>query len=142
MISSKQRQARQRPGATRAAYPVYFTKSQHAAIARVAGKVSFSSYVASAALREAQADGAVFYGAVRGGGCDRADPERGAGACATGEPASWWNRFTRAWCCPPCGAKVNAVEPGICLAPEELRKLEGLADECAQDESDPQDGEE
>jgi hypothetical protein len=78
-------------------------------------KLSFSAYVASAVLKEAQRDGAIFYGSVRGGACGRSTPERGEARCTTGKPALWWNRFSHAFFCEDCAGSLNQLEPGMCV---------------------------
>lgn len=110
-----------RPGATRSQHVFYLSLDERAAIDKVlvAAGMSFSEYVASAVLVEAQRDGAVFFGRVRGSTCGRASPDRDT-PCASGQPASWWNRYTLAWVCPPCAATINKLEEGICLPPEKL----------------------
>lgn len=120
-MSSRQ----QRSNAPRKLYPIYLTEAQHRAVVEVAGRLSFSAYAASAVLREAARDGALFYGDVRGGSCARADPERGEVRCKGGEEATWWNRLSRAWFCPSCALRLNELEPGACIGPDDLRQNDG-----------------
>ena len=112
------------PGSTKRPCLFYLNHEWYEDVLAKAGEVSFSAYVASAVLERLVADGAVIYGDVLGGACDRAHPSRDP-RCETDLPALWWNKNGHVFFCETCAKALNSYMPGTCVrAPIPTKKAE------------------
>ena len=53
----------------------------------------------------------------KGGQCNRT-------ACTSGQPATWYNKSTRAYYCPRCAHRINRLNGEICVPSDAPDKRE------------------
>lgn len=110
----RERQSRH-PGSKRISCQFYLTAKQLEAAQRALGDDSFSAFVAAAVLKEVEHRGIPLHGETRGGVCQREGDEYADRRCTSGQPAIWFNTWTRGWVCPVCAKDLNTlIDEKIC----------------------------